>query len=278
MYIDAFAGTGRLELQHSNRVRRRALVKLPEPCRDGSPRRSLQVSPPFDRYLFIDRKESCCACLRALRKEFPFLSERIHVRNADANSSIKDLCTRTNWNQRRAVLFLDPFGLQVDWSTIEAVARTHAIDMWYWFPLGMGLNRLLPGDGKIGEAQSLRLDRVFGSHTWQRAFYRTRTRLNLFGEGESIEIVKRVGFKALSEYFTGRLKEVFPYVAQKPLWFFNSRGNPMYLLYFATADQDAEERLAAAQAIVSIPSTASGFSFRLQQLLSGGIAPSTLAV
>jgi hypothetical protein len=35
------------------------------------------------------------------------------------------------------VLFLDPYGMQVDWTTIEAIARTKAIDLRVLFPLGI---------------------------------------------------------------------------------------------------------------------------------------------
>ncbi|WP_375494674.1 hypothetical protein [uncultured Nostoc sp.] len=44
-----------------------------------------------------------------------------------------------NWRSNRAVLFLDPFGMQIPWSTIEAIAHTEAIDLWYLFPLGVAM-------------------------------------------------------------------------------------------------------------------------------------------
>ena len=39
-----------------------------------------------------------------------------------------------DWSLHRAVLFLDPYGMQVEWATIEAVAKTKAIDLWLLFP------------------------------------------------------------------------------------------------------------------------------------------------
>ncbi|MEW6074198.1 MAG: hypothetical protein AB1726_16580 [Planctomycetota bacterium] len=53
---------------------------------------------------------------------------------------------------RRKVLFLDPYGMQVEWVTIEAVAQTKAIDLWVLFPLGVGVNRLLTKSGEIPES------------------------------------------------------------------------------------------------------------------------------
>jgi three-Cys-motif partner protein len=66
----------------------------------------------------------------------------IQIRPGDANVEIQELCKK-DWSSHRAVLFLDPYGMQVEWKTIEAIAATKAIDLWLLFPLGIGVNRLL---------------------------------------------------------------------------------------------------------------------------------------
>ena len=43
------------------------------------------------------------------------------------------------------MVFLDPFGMQVPWSTIEALAKTKAMELIINFPLGMAIQRLLRG-------------------------------------------------------------------------------------------------------------------------------------
>ena len=53
---------------------------------------------------------------------------------SDANAALKTLCGRYQWRSERAVLFLDPFGMHVEWSTLEAIAKTGAVDVWYLFP------------------------------------------------------------------------------------------------------------------------------------------------
>ena len=79
--------------------------------------------------------------------------------NADANSYLIDLCTNYRWEYHRAVLFLDPFGMQVTWDTIKAIAGTEAIDLWYLFPLGVGVNRLLKKEiTQIPESWAIKLD------------------------------------------------------------------------------------------------------------------------
>ncbi len=38
--------------------------------------------------------------------------------------ALQAFCAKRNWKKCRAVVFLDPFGNQVEWKTIEAIART----------------------------------------------------------------------------------------------------------------------------------------------------------
>lgn len=83
----------------------------------------------------------------------------------DANDRIQELCDK-DWPKHRAVLFLDPYGMQVEWKTIEAVARTRPIDMWLLFPLGIGVNRLLTKSGEIPPSWRSRLDLLLGTTDW----------------------------------------------------------------------------------------------------------------
>lgn len=156
------------------------------------------------------------------------------VVNAETNAYLSDLCQNRNWKYNRAVLFLDPFGMQVEWGTIEAIARTKAIDMWYLFPLGVAVNRLLRRDGNIDAKMRGRLDAIFGTSDWYDAFYETRTPEGLFDTGPHVE--KRVNLDQIARYFVSRLKTIFAGVAENPLRLVNSTNNPLYLLCFAAGN------------------------------------------
>ena len=67
-------------------------------------------------------------------------------------------------------MFLDPYGMQVSWETIESVAETKAIDLWILFPIGT-INRMLENDGQISSAKQRTLDRFFGEPDWREVFY-----------------------------------------------------------------------------------------------------------
>src|SRR5215211_10584 len=130
-YIDAFAGTG---YRTTSKAKKTAETLFPELLEEdsqkfigGSARIALQVKPRFNKYIFIELNPKRVIQLEKLKEEFPDLAEDITVEPSDANTFLKDLCLNRAWSSHRAVLFLDPYGMQVTWDTIEAIAKTQAI-------------------------------------------------------------------------------------------------------------------------------------------------------
>lgn len=240
LYIDAFAGTGYRETRRKDEGAPAGSVLLfpdlaetePQALLEGSALRALGTEPHFDRYVFIERDSSRCAQLESLKAEFPDLAGSVEIRQREANAEIQSLCGG-GWRTRRAVLFLDPYGMQVEWDTIEAVARTHAIDLWILFPLGIGVNRLLTRSGDIPESWRQALNRLLGTEDWYDEFYRIETTVTLFGDEE--RVVKR-STEVIGKYFNRRLESVFAGVAPEPAVLRNSRNVPLYLLCFAVGN------------------------------------------
>ena len=239
-YIDAFAGTGYINPKE-NKVSDFSFsefIEVEEEVKDfidGSARIALQIDDPFDKYIFIEKNENRFAELQKLKEEFPALAERIVLENQEANDYIQRLCQK-DWlkTNRRAVMFLDPYGMQVKWQTIEAVAQTKAIDLWLLFPLGVAVNRLLKKNGEIKLAEKRRIDDMFGTTDWFDAFFQEKTQQGLFEEKTAFE--KKANLDAIAEYFNNRLKSIFAMVAENPLRLYNSRNNPLYLLCFAAGN------------------------------------------
>ena len=128
--------------------------------------------------------------------------------------------------------------MQVEWGTIEAVARTQAIDMWLLFPLGIGVNRLLTKSGDIPSEWRNRLDLLLGTRDWYEEFYRVECATDLFGDDR--ERVVKASMASIGGYFTRRLGDVFAGVAE-PGVLRNSVSNPMYLLCFAVGNPRGRE-------------------------------------
>lgn len=140
-----------------------------------------------------------------------------------------------DWNTHRAVVFLDPYGMQVDWNLIAAIAATKAIDLWISFPIGMAVNRLLTTGRPPPEEWQHALTRIFGTDEWRGAFYRTEKTPDLFGK-ETTQQVKRADFDKIGQFFVSRLRTIFSGVSDIQLPLTNSRGNPLYLLCFASGN------------------------------------------
>lgn len=236
-YIDAFAGTGYRTLRQEENPEELMFPEIAEQesqrFLEGSARIALQIKPRFTKYIFIEKADGHIRELAKLKLEFPLVQNDIEVVQADANSYLQDRCENYTWRHNRAVVFLDPYGMQVEWKTIAAIAGTQAIDLWLLFPLGVAVNRLLKRDGNIDPVIRESLNRLFGTDDWYDAFYPSKKTLGLFGEETQIE---KVGFGAIIQYFVGRLKTIFPGVAENPLPLYNSRNNPLYLLCFAAGN------------------------------------------
>ncbi len=240
-YIDAFAGTGYRDARRGDPSGESSqTLLLAEPAEkehqallDGSARLALKTEPRFDRYVFIERSPERCAQLEALKSEFPHLASDIRIRQGDANAEIQDLCDK-EWTSRRAVLFLDPYGMQVEWKTIEAIAATKSIDLWLLFPLGIGVNRLLTRSGDIPDSWRRRLNTLLGTEDWYEEFYRVESTPTLFGDAD--RLVKATT-ETIGRYFNERLKSVFAAVAEDPKVLRNSANCPLYLLCFAVGNE-----------------------------------------
>ena len=245
-YIDAFAGTGTRTARESESIRgtetlpyAELVESAPLKLLDGSAQLALQVEPRFDKYIFIEQNLERCQQLEGLKSEFPALKDDIDVRQGEANEIIQQLCADPQkWYLRRAVLFLDPYGMQVEWKTIEAVASTKAIDLWLLVPLGMGMNRLATKSGKLPESWRQRMNAFLGTEDWYDEFYKAETMPTLFGDSQ---VQVKASMDVRARYFNNRLKQVFAGVAEEPGVLLNSSNNPLYLLCFAVGNERGKE-------------------------------------
>lgn len=236
IYIDAFAGTG-YRSQPTKLDEGTSLFeefKETDQFAKGSARIALEIDPPFTRYVFIEKDPRKFAELkRMIETDFPSKIAEIDFRNDDANVAIPELCRSTeHWRRNRAVLFLDPYGMQVDWTTLAAVAQTRAIDTWYLFPAFIGLGRMLPHSGVVPHEWEDTLDRCLGEAGWRNEFYQTSTTADLFDAPQDSR-ERRLDREKVERYFRRRLASVFAGVAPRALPLLNSRGVLMYQLFFA---------------------------------------------
>lgn len=241
IYVDAFAGSGEVELGAQGGRRSESQIEFEsffdsesKSFIEGSARCALNVEPPFSKYVFVEQKTSFVRDLKKLKQEFPAREQNIVVIKGEANETLLNLCSRVIWKKNRAVIFLDPYGMQVRWKTLEAIAETKAVDLWYLFPLGVAVSRLLRNDGEIPEDNQKKLDEIFGTKLWRNVFYRKQPQMGLFDRETPLE--KHADLDVIEQFFLSRLRTIFPHVAKRPGRMLNAKGNPLYSLCFAASN------------------------------------------
>lgn len=235
-YIDAFAGTGERTVRHAAQE-----GDLLTPSQDawverlrGSARIAIETDPPFDRITFIDAKRKHCQALQSLAASHP--GRNIEVVRAKANEAIRAEIAQQDWTNKRAVMFLDPYGMHVDWETLKAIQRTKAIDVWYLVSLA-GLFRQATRKGQaLSEQKRQAITRMLGTSEWEDAWYRERVQTDLLGlmSGEKSRVAD---VDDIEKFVASRLATVFPAVL-RPLRLRNRQNVPMFSLFFAISNPE----------------------------------------
>ena len=203
IYIDGFAGSGEVPLSERQDGLFDEDVQL---VIAGSAERAMSIVPPFARYVFIDRRK---ACIEKLQENFGdhVNAGRTEYIVGDANDAIRTFCQKEDWRSRRAVVLLDPFGGQVEWATIEAIAKTKAIDLWYLFPAGLCVFRQIGSDGSVHHTHEASITRIVGTEAWKSAFLTPSLQSDLFGDTGRQE--KIVTPESAAAFMIERLQSVF---------------------------------------------------------------------
>ena len=221
-YVDAFAGSGeRTETRQIGGLLEGTPIKHVEITLDGSARRALAVSPPLRRFVFIERDPNRFAALRVLERANP--GRGIALENRDANDALCELFTRPPWSLQRGgrglhrgVVFLDPYGMAVKWSTLKTLADTGALDIWYLFPLNAVTRQLANDLDAVDPKKQAKLDEIFGTPDWRTELYDVKTsdQGDLFGAAPASIATRAANQPQIEIYAQTRLRTLFPYVSE----------------------------------------------------------------
>ena len=259
LYLDPFAGTGYRDLRRLPSIesadgdtslfstppeQQQPLQKRRHP---GSAVLALDINPPFAEYHFGDLRPKRVNALKRLASEYDG-RRKIFVKSGDANDIVERFCARLSQDRSlRSVVFLDPYGLQVRWSSLEALAATKKADVWCLVPME-GLIRQLSHDReKLNEGKADRLDDFLGTPDW-RDFYKASQG---FGFVKNPTESRKIDIPGLEDFVLQRLRKIFVGKVFDPLPIFRMRtGHHMFSLYCAIANP-SENAVNAAGRIVN---------------------------
>ena len=225
VYIDAFAGTGYVELGQGSAEAKKFI--------EGSASIAVEVeNKRFDKLVFVERDTGRCEKLREIKRENP--GRNIRIENREANEFLVGMTE--NWGNWRGVLFLDPFATQVRWSTIEEIAGLNALDTWILFPTS-AVSRMLPTSrkpGDISEAWVEKLNKIYGDDGCEN-LYGKSPQMNLFGEEE---YERAPGVDGLVEIYKEKLAELFnDRFLQKSRTLKNSKNSALFEFLFCVGNE-----------------------------------------
>jgi len=223
IYIDAFAGSGDCEITTEDG---------PEVI-DGSARLALNNDPPFHEYHFIENDHDRFSALEKLQKHNS--DKKIYLYNADANTAVMKVCRSINWRNTRATMFLDPYGMHVNWEMLVEIANTKAIDLWYLLPLSGIYRQAANNYDNVDKHKAAALDALLGTTEWRNAFYSEDPQSDMFNEEPSI--IRTAGVKDIVRYSRERLQTIFAEVPEPRI--LPETGPPRFALFFAVANPRA---------------------------------------
>lgn len=226
IYFDGFAGSGSIQ-----------------PCEDagygsieGAAARILSIEEPktFDIYYFVEICPEYCDRLKAMSMS-RFTRRTVHIVPDDCNRKLLDLSKFLSEEENKnykVLAFIDPCGMQVEWSSIEALKNLW-VDLWILVPTGVGVNRMLTRNGQISKSWMEKLQIFLGIpfDEIESIFYAESQQQTLFGDQERFKIDNAI--QKAGDLYSRRLRTLFEYVSD-PYVLRNSKNSPMYHFILAT--------------------------------------------
>ncbi len=247
-YLDAFAGTGEIPVAATDMPLLSEMIDASE-IMVGSARRALSVQIPFSRYVFADAKKKNTRELSKLLNEFPHLRERIEITHSDANAVVQDFCANLT-SKDRALVFLDPFGNQVKWQTLEVIARTGKIDLWYLFPAWLGVARQVKSNGLVLSDAEASIDQMFGTFNWRSEVVAAvpPAQSDMFGP-DSPDLQKIATADGITRYMIKCMGTIFDKGVSQRWIPLGRNGRHYYSLLFACANRRESARTLALKVV-----------------------------
>ena len=247
IYFDGFAGSGSrqntdntsellMDLFGDDIIRQEELNVY-----QGAAERVLSISQRgFDYNYFIDKDMASSELLKIRLKTYSSSDRAVVFRCSDANNEVKTMARALKADSRlRALVLLDPFGMQVNWDAVASLTETHT-DLWILVPTGVIVNRLLDRRGELSHIETLCSFFGLSEYEIRNYFYEKSTELTLFGEEEKMIKVSQP-IKRIAELYIMQLKRIFKYVTDEPLVMYNRRNVPIYHFAFASNNETARK-------------------------------------
>lgn len=209
VYIDAFAGDGDGLTRDGKEYK-------------GSVRVCLEFNPPFSKMHFIESEHSNVQRLNAITGA---TDQNTEVHCGDANDVLPKIVRQIDWTKNRGLIFVDPFGLQLNWQTLATILEEGTVDIWILFPV-FGIRRQLPRQPENIKPESRnRLNQFFGDESWLGAYDSAPDLFDMDVTEISEDVLNRI-----TQIYVSNLERITSYVAE-PIPLFENNTHQFSLLF-----------------------------------------------
>ncbi|MFA7421654.1 MAG: three-Cys-motif partner protein TcmP [Melioribacteraceae bacterium] len=239
IYFDGFAGSGSRCLtatNEENNLFADYLIKEELEVYKGSAERVLGLAKKFDYYYFVENVESSINSLEKMLREKEIANDKCYFLKDDVNNQLKELSNFID-DKKAALVLLDPFGMQIDWTSIELL-KDKRVDLWILIPSGVIINRFLDGKGKLIFSKKLQSYFGLSEEEIRNKFYNNKSIETLFGAVDKVTKVNDSVAK-IAELYIERLRKIWGFVSEEPLKLFNTKNVPIYHFVFASNNKTA---------------------------------------
>ncbi|MCK4654100.1 MAG: three-Cys-motif partner protein TcmP [Candidatus Cloacimonetes bacterium] len=240
IYFDGFAGYGKKIKDKSGNEILQLFEDIEESeIYEGSVQRILNLEEPyvFDFYYFIDSNETYINSLEEIKLKVDHIpANRILIRKDDCNNQIIKLADALKNKNYKALIFLDPFGMQIKWDSLKRLKNTGS-DLWILLPSGVAINRLLDREKKLKHKEKLM--ELFGLpiKEIEKEFYQEIESNTIFGKEVKEEKIKNP-ISHIANLYIRQLKTIWDYVTETPLILFNTKNCPIFHFIFASNNKN----------------------------------------
>jgi len=230
-YFDGFAGSGDIKIGSKDSYK----------TIDGAGKRVIQITDPigFNIYYFVE-KDPKKRDLLDLDLKNTSSNPNIFTVADDCNDALIRFATFIAADKsRRGLVFLDPFGMNLDWTTLKSLKGLN-VDLWILCPTGVGANRLLKKDLDISEAWWDRLERFFGitRSNITSSIYQDTVRTDLFGEEITSTTKASKANNKLFDIYRNKMRDLFKYTSD-PYVMVNKNRSTMFHFFCASNNEFA---------------------------------------
>ena len=229
IYFDGFSGSG---APNVSRTPHGYHPLAEESWYKGVAERVLRLDKSFDYYYFVHNHESILALQAKVSNMAEAEGKTLLFRQNECSHELKNLSSAMQRDDYAALLFLDPFGMHIEWDAIAALKGTRS-DLWICMPTDVIVNQLLSETGKLEDLEPLESFFGMSEKEIREEMQRNEKQMTLFAEDDLPGSVT-TSLHHIASLYTSRLHTIWKHVTETPITLSNSHNQPVYHFLFAS--------------------------------------------